>query len=120
LAYALEGTYAALSWPRDNDSWLAMASELIELADEVGDKEQAYMGHAHAWCAFMVRGDLEAALTEFGIATALARELRQPAEMWSQTSTQATLALFAGRFDEAESLIERVQRGPGGKGALGG
>ena len=25
LAYALEGTYAALSWPRDIDAWFAMA-----------------------------------------------------------------------------------------------
>ena len=29
LAYALEGTYSALSWPRDLDAWLAMATELI-------------------------------------------------------------------------------------------
>jgi tetratricopeptide (TPR) repeat protein len=97
-----------------------MARELIELADDVGDKEQAYMGHLHTWCAFMVRGDLPAAQTEFASATALARALRQPAQLWSQTTAEATLALFAGRFEEAERLIAQVQLGPAGQGALGG
>jgi DNA-binding SARP family transcriptional activator len=120
LAYALEGTYAALSWPKDTDSWLAMARELIELADDVGDEEQAYMGHLHTWCAFMVRGDLPAAQTEFATATAIARGLRQPAQLWSQTTAEATLALFAGRFEEAERLIAQVQLGPARHGALGG
>jgi tetratricopeptide (TPR) repeat protein len=120
LAYALEGSYAALSWPKDTDAWLAMAGELTELANEVGDKELAYMGHLHAWGAFMVRGDLGAAEREYAMLAALAQELRQPAQVWSGTSVQATRALFAGRLQEAERLIELVQLGPGGHGAPGG
>jgi DNA-binding SARP family transcriptional activator len=120
LAYALEGSYAALSWPRDTDAWLAMAIELIQLADKVGDKELAFMGHDHVRGVSMVRGDIPAAESEFAIVTALAQELRQPAQLWVQTSSHAAYALFAGRFEEAERLITQVESGPGGHGAPGG
>ena len=121
LAYALEGTYAALSVPRDADAWLAMAKELGQLADEAGDDELAYMSHLHAWGALMVRGDLHAAEREFATATAVAQELRQPALQWSQAMAQANRALFAGRFDEAHRLIERVELGRvGNQVVLGG
>ena len=120
LAYALEGSYAALSWPRDTDAWLAMARELIQLADEVGDKELAYHGHTHVGGVAMVRGDIPAAESEFAISTTIAQELRQPAYLWSQTSPHAAIALFAGRFEEAEHLITQVQHGPGGHGTPSG
>ena len=58
LAYALDGTYSAFSLPRDTDAWLAMARELMQLADEIGDKEQAFSGHFHAlasWSAVTCR-----------------------------------------------------------------
>ena len=120
LAYALEGTYSALSWPRDTGSWLAMARELSELAAEVGDKEKAFAGHIHAFGAFMVRGDLRAAEAEFAALTALADELRQPAQMWALTMAQTTRASFKGRFDEAERYVERAQLRVGGRRALEG
>jgi DNA-binding SARP family transcriptional activator len=120
LAYALEGTYAALCWPRDTGSWLAMARELSELAAEVGDKEKAFAGHIHAFGAFMVRGDLSAAEAEFAALTALADELRQPAQMWALTMAQTTRASFKGRFDEAERYVERAQLRVGGRRALDG
>ena len=40
--------------------------------------------------------------------TGLARELRQPAELWLATAVEAALALAEGRFAEAEQLIERA------------
>jgi DNA-binding SARP family transcriptional activator len=120
LAYALEGSYAALSWPRDTAAWLAIARELTELAEEVGDKELAYHGHTHAGGVAMVRGDIPAAESEFAISTAIAQELRQPAFLWSQASPHAAVALLAGRFEEAEQLITQVQQGPGGHGTPGG
>jgi DNA-binding SARP family transcriptional activator/tetratricopeptide (TPR) repeat protein len=121
LAYALEGAYAALSWPRDTDAWLAMARELIELADEAGDKEQAFSGHLHAFGAFMVRGDLGAAEAEFTTMTALGQELRQPAQLWALSVAETMRAFLAGQFEEAERFIGRtVQLGTGaGAGALG-
>jgi DNA-binding SARP family transcriptional activator len=120
LAHALEGTYAALSWPRDTETWLAMARELTELADEAGDKEEACSGHLHAWGALMVRGDVGAADEELALTAALAHELRQPAQLASLSVAQGMRACFVGRFDEAERFISRtLQFGAGGYAAWG-
>jgi DNA-binding SARP family transcriptional activator len=118
LAYALEGTYAALSWPRDTDAWLAMARELMRLADETGDKEQAFSGHFHALGALMVRGDVRAADAELAAMAALARDLRQPAQVWTLSIARGMRALFGGRIEEAERLMQRfAELGPGGQGS---
>jgi DNA-binding SARP family transcriptional activator len=120
LAYALEGTYAALSWPRDTDVWFAMARELTELADEAGDKEQACSGHLHAWGALMARGSLEAADEELAMTAALADQLRQPAQLLALSVAQGMRACFAGRFAEAEHFISQTARfGGGGYAAWG-
>jgi tetratricopeptide (TPR) repeat protein len=121
LAYALEGTYSALSWPRDADAWLAMATELARLGDETGDAEHAFNGHQHAWGAYMVRGDMRAADGELSQMTELARGLRQPAQFWSLAMSQASAAMLEGRFEEAERVIDgAVELRSRGHGALGG
>lgn len=121
LAHALEGTYSALSWPRDTDAWLAMATELTRLGDQTGDAENAFNGHQHAWGAYMVRGDMSAADNELSQMTALAQRLRQPAQSWSLAMSQASRAMFHGRFEEAERFIEgAVELRSRGHGALGG
>jgi DNA-binding SARP family transcriptional activator len=118
LAYALEGTYAALSWPRDTEAWLAMARELMQLAAETGDKEQAFSAHFHALGALMVRGDVRAADAELEAMAALARDLRQPAQAWTLSIVRGMRALFAGRIEEAERLMDRfAELGPGGQGS---
>jgi hypothetical protein len=37
------------------EAWLATASEVKQLADATGDKEQAFFGHFHFMGALMVR-----------------------------------------------------------------
>jgi tetratricopeptide (TPR) repeat protein len=121
LAYSLEGTYSALSWPRDVDAWLAMATELARLGDETGDAEHAFNGHQHAWGAYMVRGDMRAADGELSAMTELAGRLRQPAQFWSLAMSQASRAMFEGRFEEAERVIDgAIEIRSRGHGALGG
>ncbi|MDQ4124896.1 MAG: AAA family ATPase, partial [Actinomycetota bacterium] len=118
LAYALDGTYAALSWPRDAEAWLEMARELTQLADDAGDKEQAFSSRLHAFGAYMVRGDVAAADAELGRMVALAQELRQPTHAWSLSIAKGTRALFAGRIAEADRLLTQfADVGPGGQGS---
>jgi tetratricopeptide (TPR) repeat protein len=51
-------------------------------------------------------GDAAALEEELNAISPLAEELRQPAQRWLVVVTRATLALFEGRFGEAEELIE--------------
>jgi DNA-binding SARP family transcriptional activator len=109
LAYAIEGTYASISWPRDTDRWLSMATELRQIAGQLGDMEKVFSGHLHAFGAFMVLGDIEAAELEFAEATAVAHELRQPLQLWALTMVGVMRALQVGGIDEAEELVERAR-----------
>ena len=119
LAYALEGTYASISWPRDADRWLSMAKELCEIAEQLGDPEKAFAGHLHAFGAFMVRGDVEAAELEFEALASVAHALRQPLQLWGLAMARFMRALQAGRLEEAEQLVEReLALGAGGRGGL--
>jgi len=53
-------------------------------------------------------GDVRGAQEEVDAASRIARELKQPAQLWQVGSTEALLALAAGRLGEAEELIERT------------
>jgi DNA-binding SARP family transcriptional activator len=117
LAYALDGTYAALSWPRDTDAWLAMATELMQLADEIGDKEKAYFAHFHAFGALMVRGDVREADTELELMREVAHELRQPSQNWVVLIAEAMRDIFAGHLERAEQAMQHAaELGSGAQG----
>jgi DNA-binding SARP family transcriptional activator len=117
LAYALEGTYAALCWPRETGAWRAMSREMTQLASETGDLERGYFGHLNAFGASMVRGDVRGAEAELEAMARLGGELRQPAQHWALTIAQGMLALFRGQLEEAERLLG--QAGQVGSGAQG-
>ena len=106
LAYALEGTYSAICWPRDSEAWLAMGIEMSQLANETGDKEHDFFGHLNAFGALMVRGEVEAADAERDAMAGLAGELRQPAQRWVVSICAGTVALLRGRLAEAERALE--------------
>ena len=55
----------------------------------------------------MLMGDLDRVDDELEVMARLLDELRQPAQMWAQSLSQAMRALFAGRLEEAEALLER-------------
>jgi DNA-binding SARP family transcriptional activator len=117
LAYAVGGSYAACSWPKDVDAWLAMAREVMQLADEIGDKEHTFFGHFYAFGAHMVRGDMRRAETELQRMWDVAQELRQPSKIWVGFISQAMRDLFAGHLQRAEELMRRgAELGAGAQG----
>jgi DNA-binding SARP family transcriptional activator len=117
LAYALGGSYAAISWPKDIDAWLAMAREVMQLADEISDKEHTFFGHFYAFGALMVRGDIRRADAELQRMWDVAHELRQPSQTWVCFIAQAMRDLFAGRLQRAEELWRRgAELGAGAQG----
>jgi hypothetical protein len=108
LAYALDATYTALTWPQDTDAWFAMATELMQLAEEIGDKERAYFAHFHSLGALMIRGDVPAAGRELELMSSVAQELRQPSQIWVALVAEAMLATFTGDLERAEEIVPRA------------
>jgi DNA-binding SARP family transcriptional activator len=108
LAYALDGRCMAIFWPENPEERIAIASELIQLADEVGDRERAAAARYYRMMFLLELGDMPAVRAGVDAYSRLAEELRQPAQLWLLVATRATLALFEGRFDEADALIDRA------------
>jgi tetratricopeptide (TPR) repeat protein len=105
LAYALDGRASAIVAPDTIRERLAIAGELREVAERIGDTERIMQGHTHRQLALLQLGDVPGAEAELDAALRIARELRQPVQLWQARGVQAMLALAAGRLDEAEQLI---------------
>lgn len=108
LAYALEGRLEAYWGPDALEERLAIANELIQVAESAGDAERAYAGHDCRFNVFLEAGALPDAYRDHRAASRLAHELRQPAQLWDTVTRDANLALFEGRFAEAERSIHEA------------
>lgn len=108
LAYALDARWFAIYSPEYADERLAITEELLELADRCGDPERlaaARFGWLH--CQFE-RGDLARVHRGLERLATLTAALGQPAQLWLVAACRATLALFEGRFVEAQTLIDEA------------
>ena len=102
LAYALDGHHAAILGPGNPEERLAIANEIVRLADAGDDRERAVQGRHYRVIALMELAVLERVDAEVAAMAMLAEELRQPAQLWYVAATRANLALLTGQFDEAE------------------
>jgi DNA-binding SARP family transcriptional activator len=105
LAYALDGRYSAILSPDTATERLEIASEIVDLAKEVGDEERAIVGRMYRAVANMELGRMSAVEPELEMIASAAAALRQPAQLWITAASRADLALFQGRFGEAQALI---------------
>ncbi|MGH2882167.1 MAG: hypothetical protein ACRDPA_05610, partial [Solirubrobacteraceae bacterium] len=108
LAYALDGHYSAMMWPESAERLLAIAEEIVTLAQQVGDEERATAGRLYRVNSNMELGRMMEAEEELEVVAEEAAALRQPAQLWMSTASRANLALFQGRFDDARPLIEEA------------
>jgi DNA-binding SARP family transcriptional activator len=116
LAYALESAFAGVT-PRDTEAWLAIGDELVRVSRDAGDKEREFFGHQHGLGALLVSGDIRAVDARLEAMAALGEELRQPTQERAFAVTRTMRGLFAGRFQEADNLIqEALEAGPGSRG----
>jgi tetratricopeptide (TPR) repeat protein len=104
LVVALAARAWALMGPDHVDERLAVATDLLRIAEAVGDKTKVLFGHEFRMGVFLVLGDIVAADREIDAAARLAEEIRQPVYQWFTTWWRASRALCDGRFDEAERL----------------
>jgi len=108
LAYALDGRYSAIWGPDTTEERLAIADEIVTLAEEIGDDERAFQGHHYRLSVLMETGHLTALKRELETNVRAAEALHQPAQRWLAAVMIALLALFEGRLAEAEALIEQA------------
>jgi DNA-binding SARP family transcriptional activator len=108
LAHALDGRAASIISPSTVAERLALASELREVAERIGDTERIVQAHFHRIMAQLQVGDVRAAEVDLGAASRIAHDLKMPAQLWQACGTQAMLALAAGRLTEAEELVPRA------------
>jgi len=108
LAYALQGRCMAIFWPENPEERIAIASELLRLAESIADREQAAAARYYRMMFQLELGDMPAVRAGLDEYALLAEELRQPAQLWLLVATRATLALFEGRFEAGEALVEEA------------
>jgi tetratricopeptide (TPR) repeat protein len=110
LAYTLDGQYAAIYGPENAEERLLIAEELIRVAETIGEKERAMDGHVYRLWPLLEVGNMPAVFRELEKAAQLAGELRQPTQGWIVNVTESTLALFEGRWQDAQRLILEARR----------
>ena len=110
LGYVLDARFQAI-WAADNiGERLAIAAEMVQLSESTGDLERLFQGHAFRIWTLLELGDLAAVSAEVGIASRVADDLRQPAQLWMVAVARTLCALLEGRFEEAGELIEEAFR----------
>jgi tetratricopeptide (TPR) repeat protein len=105
LAYAVHGYILGHHSPEHTRNQLELASELIEIATDVGDKERVFDGREERLVSLIELGQMDAARLELESMAELAGELRQPSQTWIVCAYSAMVALLDGGFAEAERLI---------------
>ena len=102
LAYALEGHVLAAWAPWNCEELVREATEVIAIAEAMGDRERAFGALDHFVPGQWQLGNIDAVRSGLARMEQLADELRQPAQRWMLTLSQAIMATAEGRLDDAE------------------
>ncbi|HYX58289.1 MAG TPA: AAA family ATPase [Streptosporangiaceae bacterium] len=86
---------------------LAIATEVVGLADQIGDRAMALRARGLRRIDLLELGDLAGYDADLAAAERAAEELRQLRYRWQLPLAHATRALLTGRFAQAEELIEQ-------------
>ena len=108
LADVLSARHVALWSAAHLGERLALAEEMIALGERGGDRERVLQGHNWRFMDLLESGDVAAARRELELHAALADELRLPGYQWWAPMWSATMALMAGRLQEAAELRARA------------
>jgi tetratricopeptide (TPR) repeat protein len=104
LAVVLFDRHVAIWGFANAEERLAIADEIVQLADECGDHALALQGRALRMANLLELGDAAALQTEMDAYDQITQRLRQLQYLWHVPLQRATLVALDGRFDEAEHL----------------
>jgi DNA-binding CsgD family transcriptional regulator len=122
LAAVLYDRHLAI-WGADQPAFaaerLAMATEVVDLAEQAGDWAMALRGRGLRRTDLLEVGDVAGFDADLAAAERTAEQLRQLHHRWQLPLAHATRAMLAGRFAEAEELAAKglaIGRRAGDKG----
>jgi tetratricopeptide (TPR) repeat protein len=108
LAFTLNTRLYSLWGPSDVEAQLAMARELVAVAEAGGEQEVALQGRHWVVTYLLQLGLLEEADHEIAVYTHVAETLRLPLYRWFAATWRAMRTALDGQFEEAERLSERA------------
>lgn len=106
---ALEARIMSLWRLSSLDSAFGVATELLDRALHVGNKDIAFNAHLYRNYCFLARGDVIASDTEIARAQRLANETRNVRHSWQIPMIRAGRALARGEFEESERLSDTAR-----------
>jgi tetratricopeptide (TPR) repeat protein len=105
LGFALGAHWVAVESADNAADGLDIGRRVIELGEEVGDQERAFLGHDFRFNTFFKLADRAGVDVELEMLARLAGELRQPAQLWHVATGRAIVTVLEGRLGEAEEQI---------------
>jgi tetratricopeptide (TPR) repeat protein len=104
LASALDAWHCAFLGGADPRELVAVASDLIRVAGDLGQRQLVWLGHVWRLHDFVELGDASAMLEEIETLRRMAEGSRQPFLLGFLGVARAMQALLEGRFETAERL----------------
>jgi hypothetical protein len=119
LRTAVDARWMAVWGPDGLEERIALAAEILRLAQESGDRELELEGHAHQAASSLESGDARALQADIAAHARLTEELPMATPRWAATTMRALQALLHGSFDDAERLAnEALSLEPGRPNAM--
>ena len=108
LGTTLYESHISVWGPENVEDRLAMADEIVRLAEETGNLDLAEGGRRLRMIDLLDVGDIGSADREFEAYAPVAEELRQPRYVWVASVYRTMRALFDGQFEEGERLAQET------------
>ena len=108
LAAALHTRLLDLWGPGALQERLATTTEMIQLAEVIGDHERQMRGRVERLADLLELGEMRTVDMELDVYLSLAQTLRQPRYLWYGQLMRTTRAMMEGQFAEGERLAQQA------------
>ncbi|MCI0695274.1 protein kinase [candidate division KSB1 bacterium] len=94
--------------PEKTEERLAAATEMLRLAQEVGNREKTALAHYYRMYILLALGDIHALDAEIVAHGRLTEKLQQPVYIHGTMISQVMRAMLEGRFEQGERLAQEA------------